>query len=43
MLSKKFISATKERNTLLKHVAAPLMRKKLELKEIPDELIITVC
>ncbi len=43
MLSKKFISATKERNTLLKHVAAPLMRKNFILKEIPDELIITVC
>ena len=43
MLSKKFISATKERNTLLKHVAAPYMRKNLELKEIPSELSITVC
>lgn len=43
MLSDKFISATKERNTLLKHVAAPYMRKTLELAEIPEELSITVC
>ncbi|MEE0945311.1 MAG: family 78 glycoside hydrolase catalytic domain [Acutalibacteraceae bacterium] len=43
MFSCKFISATKERNTLKKHVSAPYMRKTVEFEELPDSLSITVC
>ncbi|MBR2043849.1 MAG: family 78 glycoside hydrolase catalytic domain [Clostridia bacterium] len=43
MFSEKFISATKERNTVASHVAAPYMRKTLVLDAVPEELSITVC
>lgn len=43
MFSEKFISATKERNTIASHVAAPYMRKTLFFDTMPEELTITVC
>ncbi len=43
MLSEKFISATRDRNTLENHVAAPYMRKTIEFDALPSELSITVC
>lgn len=43
MFSEKFISATKERNTLVKHIAAPYMRKSFEITDIPQSLFVTVC
>ncbi len=43
MFSEKFISATKERNKLIKHVSAPYMRKTIEFDELPNFLSITVC
>lgn len=43
MLSNKFISATKERNTIAKHINAPYMRKNFELDILPESLFITVC
>ena len=42
VLSKKFICATKERNTFIKSVNAPYIRKNFELSNLPTELFITV-
>ena len=43
MFSEKFISATKERNTLAKNIAAPYMRKTVVFDTLPDSIEITVC
>ncbi len=43
MFSNKFVSATKERNTLASHLAAPYMRKSIEFDTLPESLSITVC
>lgn len=43
MFSEKFISATKERNTLKSHVAAPYMRKTVTFDTLPESLSVTVC
>lgn len=43
MFSERFISAMRQRNTIANHVAAPYMRKTVELSVIPEELTITVC
>ena len=43
MLSNKFISATRERNTIAKHINAPYMRKKFTLDAMPESLSVNVC
>ena len=43
LFSKKFVSATLEKATTKKNVAAPYMRRDIVLDEIPDSAEITVC